>query len=539
MRALLLLALGTVLMFSGLSPGARMQLPAARGATIASGGDAPFLLPKGDVVHFISPTGRDGASGLTPATAWATPNHSMHCGDVIIAVSGVYTASFSNWGIVSNCPSTTGGIDGTGGINFAVLLCAGPDLNTCPVNSSRGAAFDVIKNNWAVEGFNITAPTNAVGMFADACNVSATQHHVAFINNLSRNSGYGFTSTPCGNRFSSDYLAVLGNIIQNANGWTGGASFCGAALDINAPHAFDANAGTHIFVSGNFVYANTGPVPIKDCTTDIEGMMADAWDGLGGYTQQSVWSNNIIYDNAGWGFHLFNQRRSTTSPTFKIYNNTFYDNGVNIPSPGMFNMAELDLFTGAGAWIVTAQNNLIRTGAATAAGGTPIFAVNLADVTSSQSVKPNITSNTLWGTAPVCDGVCAPSRRQPIIASCCKAPGYVPEANNYTDPLYTNTTDLLANWVGAPNCSSFLSTDACLGWNISSQTATKLTPIGDLIPTATGTSGQGYQGASMTCVTTGPIASDYPAWLKGVVYLHWNGTALTENAGLVTKPCGM
>lgn len=515
-----------------------MQSPTARGATIASGGDAPFLLPKGDVVHFISPTGRDGASGLTPATAWATPNHSMHCGDVIIAVSGVYTSSFSNWGMVSNCPSTTGGIDGTGGINFAVLLCAGPDLGSCPVNPPSGSAFDIPKNNWAVEGFNMSTATNAKAMFADACSVKATQHHVAFINNIVHGSGYGFLSGPCANSFSNDYLASVGNIIQNANAWSGGAAFCGAALDIVVPHAFDANPGTHIFVSGNFVYGNVGPTPLSNCATDIEGMMADTWDQMGGYTEQSVWSNNIIYDNAGWGFHLFNQGKTKTSPTFKIYNNTFYNNNVNIPSPGAFESAELDLSSGDTGWIVSVQNNLIRTGAARASGGTVILAI-YAGLTTTQTPQPIVSSNTLWGTAPICLGVCAPSRDQPIVASCCKRPGYIPGSNNYADPLYTNTTDLLANWVGAPNCSSFLSTDACLGWSLSSQTARSLTPIGDLIPTAPGTSGQGYQGASATCVTTGPLASDYPAWLKGVVYLHWNGTALTENAGLVTKPCGM
>ena len=31
----------------------------------------------------------------------------------------------------------------------------------------------------------------------------------------------------------------------------------------------------------------------------------------------------------------------------------------------------------------------------------------------------------------------------------------------------------------------------------------------------------------------------YPAWLKGIVYLHWNGSVITENTGLVNKPCGM
>jgi hypothetical protein len=31
----------------------------------------------------------------------------------------------------------------------------------------------------------------------------------------------------------------------------------------------------------------------------------------------------------------------------------------------------------------------------------------------------------------------------------------------------------------------------------------------------------------------------FPFWLKGVVFLHWNGSTLTENAGLITKPCNM
>ena len=28
-------------------------------------------------------------------------------------------------------------------------------------------------------------------------------------------------------------------------------------------------------------------------------------------------------------------------------------------------------------------------------------------------------------------------------------------------------------------------------------------------------------------------------WLKGIVYLQWNGSSLTENGDLVTKPCNM
>ena len=40
--------------------------------------------------YFMSPTGSDSNNGLTAATAWATPNHAVNCGDVIIAAAGSY-----------------------------------------------------------------------------------------------------------------------------------------------------------------------------------------------------------------------------------------------------------------------------------------------------------------------------------------------------------------------------------------------------------------------------------------------------------------
>jgi hypothetical protein len=73
-----------------------------------------------------------------------------------------------------------------------------------------------------------------------------------------------------------------------------------------------------------------------------------------------------------------------------------------------------------------------------------------------------------------------------------------------------------------------------MGWNYSSQAATSLTPISDLTATSVHSGGKGYR-------PPGPCAPDpnFPMWLKGIVYLHWNGTSLTENAGLVNGPCGM
>ena len=45
-------------------------------------GSVPFVALH---TYYMSPTGSDSNNGLTVATAWATPNHAVNCGDVIIA----------------------------------------------------------------------------------------------------------------------------------------------------------------------------------------------------------------------------------------------------------------------------------------------------------------------------------------------------------------------------------------------------------------------------------------------------------------------
>jgi hypothetical protein len=74
----------------------------------------------------------------------------------------------------------------------------------------------------------------------------------------------------------------------------------------------------------------------------------------------------------------------------------------------------------------------------------------------------------------------------------------------------------------APNCDNYTNTTACM--NEGYKIATLLKPD----------KGYGYR-------PPGPCATDgyFPVWLKGVVFLLWNGTALTENQGLITKPCDM
>ena len=167
-------------------------------------------------IYYISPTGNDANAGTSSSKAWATPHHPVQCGDVIIAAAGSYGEyifGVNSWGAVSNCPSTKGGIDGTGGIYFATLLCAGPRITSCSVNGGAHEAFRVTELNWAVEGFTATQNSTATGgCYIATSNTSATLHHIAFVNDIAINCDYGGFGTyswtpPGGGRIKPQLLA--------------------------------------------------------------------------------------------------------------------------------------------------------------------------------------------------------------------------------------------------------------------------------------------------------------------------------------------
>jgi hypothetical protein len=99
--------------------------------------------------------------------------------------------------------------------------------------------------------------------------------------------------------------------------------------------------------------------------------------------------------------------------------------------------------------------------------------------------------------------------------------------NLYLDPNFHSTADLLANHMGAPNCSGFANVTACMGWD--GTTLTPFSVIYDLTPTAAAAAGKGYQ-VPRACAAD----PEYPTWLKGIVYLrHLGGAVIVESAGLV------
>jgi hypothetical protein len=492
--------------------------------------------------YYIAPTGNDSTGNGTSGNPWLTPNHTAVCGDAFLAATGTYPALTVSTQPTA-CPSTSGGIDGTGGVYGAIVLCQG-NAQTCvwSGSGSSGAVVDFTASNWI--WVNVTATSTNIGagsgMRGFQCDATASGttilHHIALINAISYHNQQGFTvndgalnhNVP-GN--GCDYFAVVGSMAQNA----ANDPICLAAIDLVGPANFDANAGTHFFIDGNFALANN---TTSTCSSDMQAISVDTPDAHG-LTGQIVISNNMTWKSTRYGLSLIYQEFNLSALPIKIYNNTFFGDLANVTNSD-FADGEINLgFVASGSaglptWNITIQNNIAQTIAATSNGNT-IYAMTVGGTTwgtnGTLTNGGSGTQNWLHGLASSCGGTCDSTKSEVTFAS--NPLG----TNSFGDALFANTTDLLANWVGAPSCTSFATVTACMGYNVATATLTSATPIADLVPSASGTSGKGYQLQSTTCAPN----ADYPAWLKGVVRLQWNAgsSTITEQADLISKPCGM
>src|SRR5258707_2883495 len=535
----------------GLSVGLVSAQPVITPPTFATHVFTPLHL------FYMSPTGSDAANGLTPATAWATPNHNLVCGDVIIAASGTYNGDFSTWGTVSSCPSTSGGVDGTGGIQAAVLLCGGTDLgaNGCKINCATGACntgagdgthgnavkavMQLNKNNWSIQGWQGNGNgTTGRGFQMDTC-LSSTQivHHVSVINSIIINANQGLGATGClhdgtavpGNGF--DYTAWVGVIVENA----AQDSICLGAVDIVGPANFDTNSGTHMYIKDTFVSSSFATPCIT--ISDAEGILLDTLDGHA-YSGQIVIDNNAAWNTMRNCIQVFYQNYHNTTPIINIHNNSCYNNLTNVGNDGggaeinTNNSNQGGLNIGI-PWTTTIQKNIARNThdlsdsttkhiVALVSGGNP--------ASTAMTIGGTGTENVFLSSSTVALGTCDSTK------SACEFNSNSFGTNIYVNPNYANESDLNTNWLGAPDCTGFPSTTRCMGYNPLTSTLTPNTPIADLQASCTGCSGKGYQLPTTVCNTN----AEFPAYLKNLVRLSWNSSnsTITQVYDLSTVKCG-
>jgi hypothetical protein len=552
----------------------------------------------------MSPTGSDANTGLSTATAWASPNHSVQCGDVIIAAPGAYNSANlgtgRNFGTVTACPSTAGGIDGTGGIYVANVVCATAFGCNVNANTNTGnAAINIEKSNWAVTGWVLSQTgSGSQPCFNTQGSSGSPIAYVAIINSIVTNCVASGEAVGWLDEFAS-----VGVIAYNASYGTGE---CWSGLANNTPENVNSLSGTHVFYAGNFSYRNingfcgnhsngsgsyttasassgvgansitvaatsnwvvgmpigdlgtsatatsNGAIPagtyitsiagkaiglskaivspgvsISDriaamTTTDGEGLILDTWGtGNGGfaYTGQTVVEQNVIWGNGGSGFEMFCNGTCQSGLSVHVFNNTIYG---NVQDPKHQASGE-DLFinTALNAALYV-QNNLIQSDVTMPAGsvynssaqtGYPVVAAAFGS--SGYAISGNYFKSASGASCPqwaTCDsGKNLAGYNGNLYSS----------GNTLSSPGFSNPGVLPT---AAPNCAGFATTAACMS---AAGVVADLTPSGGAV-------GKGY-------AAPGACAADayYPAWLKGVVYLTVNGSALTESTGLLNKPCNM
>jgi hypothetical protein len=278
--------------------------------------------------YYLSPSGRDSNNGLSSGAPWLTPNHTLNCGDVILATpSASYNAAnfgSGKWGFVS-CPS---------GNNVAWLKCQ--QFDACKITSNnQPAGIWVDRSFWGVQGWEVTMTSGATwgGCFVAAPNYQNPQeiHHIIFANNVANGcQANGIASTNRSTWASVDYFAVVGNIVYNASQSN---TECYSGISINEPIQSDWQAGTHIYVAGNFSYGTFDRNPCAGGRPyDGEGIIFDTLDGsvsgiASPYGAQVLADNNILISNGGRGLEVgHNDAGAPPNATVYIRHNTLWGN---------------------------------------------------------------------------------------------------------------------------------------------------------------------------------------------------------------------
>ncbi|MDR3727250.1 MAG: hypothetical protein P4K86_09435 [Terracidiphilus sp.] len=455
----------------------------------------PVVVTTQGATYYIAPAsagGNDRNDGLSASAPWLTPNHSVNCGDMLLAAPGSYNAdnfTVGNWGTVS-CPSAN---------SVAWLKCA--TFDTCKIStSSLSSGIWIDRSFWGVQGWEVTTQKGSVEptcfVVAPNWNNPVEVHHVILANNVANGcqaGGFSSANHP-GLVIGVDYLALVGNIAYNS---TQGQSQCYTGISVYAPVESDSLSGTHIYLAGNFAWDNWDPdYCAGGVATDGEGMMFDEVDASNQglpkqYAGQLVADNNILIGNGGPGFQA-DHNNGGSGPWATIYtrHNTMWGNNHDMTLSGYSHGEMLwGTVTNSHSTYDLAVTNLQYGG-----GGGPDAAFYVGD----SPTSTNSVSNS-WGYSPW-------GYNSSVISS----PGFSYAASNVfgVNPQLANPTV-----PGAPSCSGYADVTECMA-----------TTIANFTPNNSSAKAYGYQKPSSTSVSD----SLFPQWLC---------TVNNFPAGLVTMGC--
>jgi hypothetical protein len=446
----------------------------------------------GPATYYMSPTGSDSNPG-TSALPWISPNHPINCGDTILAApSALYNESHfvaTSWGTVS-CP---------GNNNVAWVKCE--MFDACKITTATDSSgMRIGASYWGVQGFEVTALINDFsGCFQiqPPPGSAATIHHIIFANDIcngANNGGFSSYNNPQG--ASADYIVFVGNIAYNS---ANAANVCASGFSIDQPVKSDSSAGTHLYLSGNFSWANSNPITCNGGPpTDGDGLILDTFDGTPSqgvilpYDQQTVVTNNLLIGNGGRGFEIFKNNGGPSGAAnahIFVYQNTSWGNSTDIhqifPPCGEFQLS--------GTHNTELSRNIGVTTASDCLGGmSDVYAFLIQFDDSSNSVHDNVGFSPIGLNFIISNNEGFSIGSNPLFG---------------TDPQFANPSV-----PPSPNCGAATSAPNCMA-----------TVIANFAPTNSAAAAYGYQIPPAGNVTD-PL---FPAWLCNV----------NLPAGLVAKSC--
>jgi chitobiase/beta-hexosaminidase-like protein/ASPM-SPD-2-Hydin domain-containing protein len=453
---------------------ATVTVTAASAQNASLSGSATVSIHSTGSIYYLAPAGsggNDANSGSSSQSPWLTPHHPLNCGDQIIAVPGTYNNSnfyTGKWGTV-NCPA---------GNNVAWLTCQ--TFDACKIYATANEGMWVDQSYWGVEGWEIsTAASDLYGtcFIADPNWDNPVEiHHIIFANDISNGCAQaGFALINHGS-VGVDYFAVIGSIAYNA---AQGSGTCASGISLYQPVKSDSLTGTHLYVAGNFSYANLEPSQCGGTSpTDGEGIIFDTFDGSQGglptpYTAQAVAENNIVIGNGAKGIVVFNNAVGSSQAPIYLAHNTSWGN-LTDPNQNWQGCGEISLDNAYNAHVT---GNLVSTRSAYGCGSNPIYALAVAQGNGSDQV----TGNFAFGYN---------GYNSFFYASGSFAYG----ANTLgTDPQFANPTV-----PGAPSCAGKSNVPSCMALTIA-----------NFAPAASAAQGLGYQ-----IPPASPVSDSlFPQWL--------------------------
>ena len=312
-----------------------------------------------------SPAGSDSrtfAQAQSPSTPWLTlgkydsivgANGGSVGGDCINVQPGVYASGINALNGGSSATSTGYVVYRCTTLDACKITDSGQGLGTNNYPSAGGSylifdGFELASSNSGIQ--------NGVGMAGGASQAASSTlccHHLWFINNIVH--GYGQAGYQGG---LSDFVYVIHNtIFNNATGSNCGA--IGSGISQYQPRALGAytlladdksNAVTGNLASQgswfrqvyswNIIYNN-----FANCTSDGNGIIMDDWANSQGtithtvYAFQGLISFNVVYNNGGYGIHIFSQDNGgagTAGVGVTVANNSSFNNMLDTGNSATF-----------------------------------------------------------------------------------------------------------------------------------------------------------------------------------------------------------